>query len=82
MLLGISDNKTVSEVQDKFSECFPHLKLEFYYKRHKLNHASLEEQRVKEDLKVGDIRKKHNSGIIEIKSWHKTGDVEQQFKER
>ena len=81
MLLGISDNKTISDLQDKFNECFPHLKLEFYHKRHKLNHASLEEQRIKEDLKIGEIRKKHNSGTLEIKSWDKTGDVEQRFRE-
>ena len=81
MLLSINDNKPVSDLQDKFNECFPHLKLEFYHKRHKLNHASLEAQRIKEDLKIGDIRKKHNRGTLEIKSWDKTGDVEQHFKE-
>ena len=81
MLLSINDNKPVSDLQDKFNECFPHLKLEFYHKRHKVNPASLEEQRIKEDLKIGDIRKKHNRGTLEIKSWDKTGDVEQRFKE-
>jgi|SRR3954468_20175057 len=81
MQLSINDNKTLSEIQDKFNECFPHLKLEFYHKRHKQNYASLEEQRIKEDLKIGDIRKKHNRGILEIKSWDKTGDVEQRFQE-
>jgi hypothetical protein len=81
MLLSIRDNKTVSDLQDKFNECFPHLRLEFYHKRHKLNHASLEEQRIKEDLKIGEIRKKHNSGILEIKSWDTTGGIEQRFSE-
>src|SRR3954464_2662120 len=81
MELGISDNKTISDLQDKFNECFPHLKLEFYHKRHRLYHTSPEEQRIKEDLKIGEMRKKHNSGILEIKSWHKTGDVEARFKE-
>jgi hypothetical protein len=81
MLLSISDNKTISDLQDKFNECFPHLKLEFYHKKHKLNRASLEEQRIKEDLKISEIRKKQNSGTLEIKSWDKTGDLEQRFRE-
>jgi len=81
MLLSINDNKMVSDLQDKFNECFPHLKLEFYHKRHKLNHASLEEQRIKEDLKVGEIRKINKSGKLEIKSWDKTGWIEQRFRE-
>src|SRR5689334_22811887 len=81
MLLSISDNKTISDIQEKFNECFPHLKLEFYHKKHRLNQASLEEQRIKEDMQIGEIRKKHNNGIMEIKSWDKTGDVEQRFME-
>ena len=81
MQLSINDNKNLSEIQDKFNECFPHLKLEFYHKRHKQDQASLEEQRIKEDLKIREIRKKHNRGTLEIKSWDKTGDVEQRFKE-
>src|SRR4051812_28113496 len=81
MLLTISNNKTVSDIQDRFNECFPHLKLEFYYKKHKFNHASTEEQRIKEDVQIGEIRKKHNNGRLEIKSWDKTGDIEQRFME-
>src|SRR6478735_6104890 len=81
MLLNINDNKKISDIQDKFNECFPHLKLEFYDKRHKPGQASWEEQRIKEDIQVGEIRKKHYSGILEIKSWDKTGEVEQRFKE-
>ena len=81
MLLYISDNNAVSDIKDKFNECFPHLKIEFYNKRHKWKHASPESQRIKEDVKIGEIRKKHNIGVLEIKSWDKTGEVEQQFKE-
>ena len=81
MLLTISNNKTVSDIQDKFNECFPRLKLEFYDKKHKLNHESIEEQRIKEDVQIGKIRKKHNNGRLEIKSWDKTGEIEQRFME-
>jgi len=81
MLLSIRDNIKLWEIQDKFNECFPHLKLEFYHKRHKQNHSSPEEQRIEGDVQLGEMRKKHNSGRLEIKSWDKTGDVEQRFSE-
>ena len=81
MLLTISNNKTISDIQDRFNECFPHLKLEFYHKKHKLNQESMEEQIIKEDVQIGEIRKKHNNGRLEIKSWDKAGDIEQRFME-
>ena len=31
---------------------------------------------------MGVICKKHNSGLIEINSWYKTGDVEQDFRKK
>src|SRR4051794_17004548 len=82
MQLRIDNNKKVSDLKEKFNECFPNLKLEFYDKRHKWLHASLEVHRIKEDRKIGEIRKKHNTGILEIKSWEETGDVEQHFKDQ
>jgi len=81
MLLVIDDNKTVADLQDKFNECFPYLKIEFYDARHKWQHGSFEAHKISTDRKIGDIRKNHNSGIFEIKSWFKTGLVEQEFRD-
>lgn len=77
MLLKIDDNKTIEEVQDKFNECFPQLKLEFYEEPHKWNQKSELIHQIKNKYRIGDIRKQHNSGILEIKSWYRTGRVEQ-----
>jgi hypothetical protein len=77
MLLKIDDHKTIEDLQDRFNECFPHLKLEFYSAPHKWNHPSERSLRLKPQSRIGDIRHNHNSGILEIKSWHKTGKVEQ-----
>jgi len=81
MQLRIYNNETIGDLQDKFNECFPHLKLEFYRKPHSQQHASLEVDRIKGDWKIGEIRKKHNTGVLEIKSWEKAGDVKQHFKD-
>lgn len=80
MLLKIYDHEKIDEVQDKFNECFPYLKLEFYHQPHKLHEASLEEHLIQPGSYIEDIRKTHESGVISIKSWDKTGHVEQEFK--
>ena len=80
MLLSVNDEKTVADLQDKFNECFPYLKIEFYNTRHQWQHASAEGHEVSGDKKIGDIRKNHDSGTFEIKSSYKTGRVEQDFR--
>jgi hypothetical protein len=80
MILNIDDNEMISDLQDRFNVCFPFLKIEFYDTRHKWQTASSEEHKISADRKVGDIRRNHNSGIFDIKSWYKTGQVEQEFR--
>jgi len=80
MLLFIDDHKTVDDLQDRFNECFPYLKIEFYDIRHKWREISEKDDIISADRKIGDIRKNHNSGIYEIKSWYKTGRVEQDLR--
>jgi hypothetical protein len=80
MLLYIDDNKTVGDLQDKFNECFQHLKIEFYDMKHGWSKSTLDEHRIEENRRIGEIRKNHNSGILEIKSYYKTGRVEQDFR--
>lgn len=80
MLLPIDDNKSVAELQDRFNECFPHLKIEFYHHSHHWKEGSPEAELISPEANVGDIRKKHDPGILEIKSWYQTGRVEQDLK--
>ena len=80
MLLYINDDKTVADLQDKFNECFPYLKIELYDTMHHWQHASAEGREVSGDMKIGDIRKNHNIGTFEIMSFYKAGKVEQDFR--
>src|SRR4051794_32966043 len=81
MLLNIQDNKTIGDLQDKFNECFQHLKIEFYHSRHKWRQASLKADIISPDRNIGEIRTNHNSGFFDIKSWYKTGRVEQELRD-
>jgi hypothetical protein len=80
MLLTIYDNATIADLQDKFNECFPGLKIEFFSNPHHWKQASVEEEVIDPKVRIGDVRNKHDHGILEIKSWYQTGRVEQDFK--
>jgi hypothetical protein len=80
MILAINDNTTLSDLQEKFNECFPHLKIEFYSDAHHWKELSPQTDQVNPEKRVGEVSKKHEHGTLEIKSWHQTGRVEQDFK--
>jgi hypothetical protein len=81
MLLNITDNRSVADLQDKFNECFPNLQIEFYNERHGWQQESAESFKISPQNSIGEIRHNHNSGSFEIKSWYKTGRVEQEFRD-
>ena len=80
MLIEIDDSKTISDLQDRFSLCFPYLKIEFYNTPHHWQEPSAGKHLLDPATRIGDIRRKHAPGILEIKSWYRTGQVEQLFK--
>ena len=80
MLIEIDDSKTISDLQDRFSLCFPYLKIEFYNTPHHWQESSAAKQLLDPGTRIGDIRTNHAPGILEIKSWYKTGHVEQLFQ--
>ena len=76
MLLKVNDNTTIEDLQDKFNECYPHLKIEFF-----LGHHSLKENRpIEERVRISDISKNYHPGIIELKSWYRAEKVIAEMK--
>ncbi|HWB27161.1 MAG TPA: hypothetical protein VG738_16910 [Chitinophagaceae bacterium] len=82
MLLDINDEKTIGDLQDRFSECFPNLKIEFYKNAHSWHGRSLPKQEIAPGKKLKDIRRKHENSLFQIKSTSKTGDIEAELKKR
>jgi hypothetical protein len=82
MILSIHDSLTIEDLQERFSLCFPHLKIEFYKKPHRWKAYSSEKNKIDPKSKIEDIRKKHNQGELEIKSFDLAGKVEQEFRDR
>ena len=81
MFLQIADTMTIEEVQDRFTECFPFLKIEFYSLGHKRFEASDKRFQYPSQARIGDIRKIHFFGALEIKSWYTAAKVEKQLKD-
>jgi len=80
MLLRIHDNLLIEDIQEHFSECFPHLKIEVYSTPHHWQKGSLQKDLISPKSLIGDIRKTHSGGIMEIKSSDKVGDIEEKLK--
>ena len=80
MLLRIHDNLLIEDIQEHFSECFPHLKIEVYSTPHHWEKGSLQKDLISPKSLIGDIRKTHSGGIMEIKSSDKVGDIEEKLK--
>lgn len=81
MVIQINDSKTVQEIQQEFSTRFPYLKLEFFYAPHMREEPS-NDTPCHPGNTLGEIRKRHIHGIIEISPERETGSVEQEFERR
>ena len=82
MHFEINDNTTLREIQDAFSDFYPHLKIEFYKKPHDQYEASKENDQILTNAKISDIKKTHVSGLLEISPWSRVAEVEKEFDHR
>jgi len=82
MYIEINDNTTLREIKEVFSNFYPYLKIEFYRFPHKKYEASDESDRIDPNATLGNIKRTHYSGILEIQPLYKVADVEREFQER
>lgn len=81
MFLKIDDHMTIEEVQDRFQECFPFLRIAFYSKAHKKFGISDKRYLYDGKMRLADVRKNHYNGVLEIKSWQTTARIENELKD-
>lgn len=82
MHIEINDTTSLSKIQKAFSDFYPYLKIEFYCKPHKEYEASEEKDLINANRSIGDIKKTHISGVLEIQPLYKVADVEREFQNR
>ena len=78
MLLEIDDQKTIGDLKDRFSQCFPLLKLEFFPHVHHIQRG----QPLGDNVELSSIRKVHEPGVIEIKNSTSLEKLTGQLKEK
>ena len=81
MFLHIHDQMSIGELQERFHECFPQLQLAFYSVGHKRFASSDNSHLLPATERVGNVRKSHFNGALEIKSWHTVDRVEKALKD-
>lgn len=82
MYLEINDNTSLREIQETFSNFYPYLRIEFFRRSHKKYEASPESEEIDPTILVGDLKRTHVSGILEIQPLYRIADVEKEFSER
>jgi len=81
MEILIQDERKVKEIMQEFNEGFPYLKLEFFSMYHRKGELSPKDQLIAHEAVLGQIRKKHNSGTINLDASKSVTQVESEFAE-
>lgn len=75
MLLEIDDWRSVNDLQYRFNKCFSNLNLQIF------DGVKKEELPLSGEYQLEHIRKKHEPGVLSIKSWQTVADVTAQLKQ-
>lgn len=82
MHIEIHDHTTLGEIQEVFERYYPYLRLAFFKTPHKKYESSDPATRLSPDLRVGDVRRTHISGLMEIQPGYRVADLERAFQLR
>ncbi len=78
----ITDDLSIEQLQDKFNQHFPYLKIEFFKSGHSEGEGSPKDNIITSNHILGDIRFNHASGEISIHGNQKVSTLEEAFKEK
>jgi len=79
MDIYISEEAVVGDIQKRFSECYPNLKLAFCRNPHKKGACSPKNEIVPPETPVDKIRMVHNFGWLDISNYRMADAVEHDF---
>lgn len=80
--MKIIDNKTIAEIQSEFKDLYPGLKIEFYKSKHESHKGSPIDDQWPSNLKLADIRSKHNKGELILSPEMRVADLEKDFEDK
>ncbi|PWV56721.1 hypothetical protein [Chitinophaga sp. S165] len=79
MEMYISEEDIWGNIQDKFHEVYPYLKLECYLSPHERGEGSAGSKKVSADTPIEDIRLIHSFGWVDISEHRTVAQVERDF---
>jgi len=79
MEIYISEEDILRNIQNRFREVYPYLKLECYLCPHEEGEGSRDNERVSPDTPIEDIRLMHTFGWIDIGEHLTVAEVEREF---
>jgi len=80
MIINITNNKTIEELQADFNNEFPYLKIQFFKHSHKMFKGSDKKELIPISTTIGAL--KHHNGAIEISDNMTVSDLETMFKQK
>jgi hypothetical protein len=81
MILNLLPSTTLAEIQEKFQQQFPFLKIWFASVRHSFGESVGPGHWYDASFHLSALARNFTPKIIEIHSWHKTGELEEIFNE-
>jgi len=82
MHIEMNNNTKLCEIQEVFSNHYPYPKIEFYKKPHKKYEGSEDAYLIRPRKKIGDVKRTHVSGVLEMVPLSKVADIEKEFQQR
>ena len=79
MKILVSDTKMIRTIQKQFNDEFPHLKIEFFSRKHKVGEASNINDMISQDCMLSELKSKHSTDKIEIVPEMTVAQLEQKF---
>lgn len=79
MEIYISEEDILRNIQNRFHEVYPFLKLEFYDCPHQSGKSTARSQRISPDTPIEEIRLHHSFGWVDVSEHRAVKDVEKDF---
>lgn len=80
MIIEITNNKMIEDIQAEFNLAFPYLKIQFFKHGHKVFKGNDKKELLPPDTRIGLL--KHHNGSIEINEDMTVNELEKSFKEK
>jgi hypothetical protein len=79
MIIKITENTLVSDIQEEFSKRFPYLKIELFEEPHGIGEGSLLKNQVPNNITIGEASGDSKKGVINVNGLMKVAELEQNF---